>query len=179
MRSKAYLKIIITLIATLGVSGLVETVGAKPGKGKGPQGLEGSTFFVEVWNPDTASWFFDNCYRFYEGEGEVWYDDYFGLQGTWALESKGSKGPKGPKGPKGIRNSYTAAAFGTTTTDTDEFGSDRLLLLEQNGNVLLAGGILQLSADLTLTFYDPDDPDVVDDVYDLVLFGWENADCEL
>jgi hypothetical protein len=168
MRSKEYLTIIITLIATLGLIGLVETVGAAkpdkpPGKDKGPRGLEGSTFLVEVWNPTTGTFVFKNCYHF--SEGGVWYDDYFGLQGTWALESKGSKGPKG------IRNSYTAETGGPT--DTDEFGSHTDLQLDQSGNVLLAGGILQLSADLTLTFYGPPV------VYDLVLFGWENADCEL
>jgi len=170
MRSKGYLTIIITLIATLGLIGLVE--GAKPDKpdkGKGPRGLEGSTFLVEVWKPTTGGgeFVFKNCYHF--SEGGVWYDDYFGLQGTWALESKGSKGPKGPKG---IRNSYTAE-IGGPIPDTDEFGSHSLLQLDQSGNVLLAGGILQLSADLTLTFYGPPA------VYDLVLFGWENADCEL
>lgn len=158
MRSKAYLKIIITLIATLGVSGLVETVGAKPGKPKGPRGLEDRTFVVDVYStlagPEDP--LFLTCYTF-NADG-TWHDAYFDVWGDWYQDAKGGKGSKGPKGTK---TSYTIAnATGPHITS-----------FEQSGSVTPAGGYLQLWAESTVSFTGGGMP------AEFVSIGHEDADC--
>ena len=162
MRSKAYLKIIITLIATLGVSGLVETVGAKPDpdKPKGPRGLEGRTFVADVYSTATGP---ENplsvtCITF-NADG-TWHDAYFQVAGRWIQDSKGPKGPKGPT--KGTRTSYTIADA-TTGPDITSF--------EQSGRVTPAGGYLQLWAESTVIFAVGLPP------AEFVSIGHEDSDC--
>ncbi len=166
MRSKAYLKIIITLIATLGVSGLVETVGAKPGKDKGPRGLEDRTFFANVYStvkgPEVI--LFNTCYTFH-ADG-TWDDAYLEVAGRWIQDPKGTKGPT-----KGKRTSYTIAE-GASGQGID--------LYEQSGRMTPAGGYLQLWAESTVYFTDGSRmPDVLTSPADLVSIGWEDdANCE-
>ena len=79
MRSKEHLTIIITLIATLGLIGLVETVGAKPDpdKPKGRQWLAGLTFYADVYSTGTGpeAPIFSTFYTF-DADG-IWHDAYF------------------------------------------------------------------------------------------------------
>jgi len=154
MRSQAYLKIIVTLIATLGVSGLVETVGAKPGKDKGPRGLEDRTFAVVVYS--TARGPEDplahSCITFDADGG--WYDAYFEVEGQWIQDSKGKKGP---------RTSYTI--------EDATFDEKVISRFEQSGGVTAAGGYLQLWAESTVHYNDGLDP------AEFVSIGQLDADC--
>jgi hypothetical protein len=167
MRSKGYLTIIITLIATLGLIGLVETVGAKPGKGKGPR-VEDRTFFAEVYSPATGPnvVLFTTCYTFYV-DG-TWDDAYLEVAGHWIQDPKGTKGPT-----KGKRTSYTIAA-GASGPGIESY--------VQSGGTTPAGGYLQLIADSTVYFTSgsrmPAHP-LISSPADLVSIGWEEADCEL
>lgn len=133
MRSKAYFRITMALIATFGVTGLFEIVGAAPGGSQHLRGLGGRVFLVEVEVVSSilgdelpVGTVFPNCY-FFENGG-VWNDPGFSVLGTWMQHSNGAK------------TSYTA------------FADDDGLVLLQEGSVTPARGkgVLQLEALSTL-----------------------------
>ena len=88
MRSKAHLSIIITLVATLGAIGIVESVGATPDGSQRLRGMAGRVFLVEVEVVSTVipddtgpeGTVFPNCYFF--DNGGVWEDPLFPVLGT-------------------------------------------------------------------------------------------------
>ncbi len=126
MRSKVHLTTIIALFATLGVIGLVETVGATPNESGQQPALGGRVFLVEVEVVSSilgdelpVGTVFPNCYFF--DAGGTWIDPGFPVPGTWMQHSKGwTKHLKGwGHGPKGNNITYTA------------FAEDGLVLLQQ------------------------------------------------
>ena len=134
MRSKAYLTTIIALIATFGVIGVVETVGAAPDGSQHLRGLGGRVFLVEVHDL-FEDVFFDNCYSF-NADG-IWNDPLFPALGSWNQDSNGAK------------TSYTGEAL----AEAINLGSEEMpfivdLLIEQVGKVTPAKGkgTLQLTA---------------------------------
>jgi len=96
MRSKAHLTTFIALFATLGVTGLAETVGADPDGSQRLRGLGDRVFLVDV---DTFLFGevvdeFVNCY-FFESEldvdgNNIWFEAGGTPLGTWEQHSTGA-----------------------------------------------------------------------------------------
>ena len=125
-----------SVIASLGIIGLVETVGATPDGSQNLRGLGGRIFAVEVFDPATGDFLFPNCYTFYP-DG-TWDDPGFPVLGVWNQDSNGA---------------MTSYGAGATATDFDiaDPGDPPFLItlvLEQRGTVTPAhgGGNLQLWA---------------------------------
>ena len=130
MRIKGNLTIISALIATLGVIGLVETVGADPEESQRLRGLGGRTFAIQVTNLTAQTPPEHNCYTFNEDGSWIDYRFLLGfpIPGTWAQDSVGAS------------TSYTATAQAPLQFVTID--------LIQNGTVTpaLGMGTLQLEA---------------------------------
>jgi hypothetical protein len=146
VRTKTYLTTITaTLIATFGVVGLMETVGADPDESQLLRGLGGRTFAVQVTNltgngPPFGT--FSNCYTF--NDDGSWIDPLFPVPGTWIQDS-------------------TGAATGYTATAFLPIGGGLAVLLVQEGTVTpaMGGGTLQLEASTSASIVLASDPTVV------------------
>jgi len=130
-RSKAPLRAIIPLLATLGIIGLVGNAWATPEGSQNLRGMAGRMFLVEVYdvNEQTTA---PNCYTF-NSDG-TWDDRKFPVLGSWNQHTNGAK------------TSYTAEAL----AEDFDFGIGFLtgFLLVQDGKVTPAHGKgnLQLTA---------------------------------
>ena len=142
MRSKAYLATFAALIATVGVIGIVETVGATPDGSQRLRGLGERIFLVEVevvfaedgfGIPPVGS-IFSNCY-------------FFGPDGTWV-------DPAFPRPGAAVAGNWMQHSNSTKTAYTASVDAGVVLL--QNGTVTPAKGkgVLQLEAFTTVWFGD-------------------------
>lgn len=160
MISKAYLTVVIVLIAALGIIGIAETVGATPDGSQRLRGLADRVFVIKgeyLFSDESAGippvgTMFDNCYYFNDGN---WVDPLFLpgfiVPGDWIQYSNGAK------------TSYTA----TASVDVGF-----VISIVQDGTVTPARGkgTLQLEAFSTVRFGD----DVVAEVLSI---GQEEEEC--
>lgn len=167
MKSKVNSSLAAGLVVSIGIFGVIETLGAAPDGPQRLRGMEGRTFEVQVSNLTTGEPDFKNCYTF--EEGGVWIDPLFlvgnVVPGTWVQHSNGARTP------------YTAEAT------ADAVPGIVIVDLVQEGMVTPARGkgVLQLEAnttvDIILTL--PGEDPMVLETQELVSVGFQNNDCTL